>query len=42
MGNGSTSRSSPANKDMVGREARQESWFGVRAWEASYFEQRTG
>lgn len=30
MGNGSTSGSSPAYKDMVGREARQESWFGVR------------
>lgn len=28
--NGSTSGSSPAHKDTVGREARQESWFGVR------------
>lgn len=24
-------KSSPAYKDTVGREARQESWFGVRA-----------
>ena len=31
MGNGKTARGSPACKDPIGREVKQESWFGVGA-----------